>query len=234
MTTETTLSNNPVNQPRRERLMKGRYSALTAILLLILMKGGLAGAGTKVENCTASGSSVDVPVDMDSDSCFPVGQATVCIDTSGYNNFAGKCSPGGGFTGQGIIELDLTPGTSCNIGGNTVPGIASCTLADSGEQGCALELAGGSEVRRDNDSGDLLFLTFSTVPFCIDLSSGPPFNYTDTFTGIITGGTGKNAGATGTEAGSSHGQILTSDAASHGLSWATIPFTDTITTKEHD
>lgn len=92
---------------------------------------------------------------------------------------------------------------------------------------------GGSEVRRDNESGDLLFLTFSTDSVCIDLSTGPPFNLTTSYTAQITGGTGKNA-ATGTETASGRGQSLTSDPASHGIEWFVVPFTDTITTKERE
>src|SRR5438128_2582570 len=41
-----------------------------------------------------SGTSVDVPVDIDSDTCGTASNdAIVCTDTSGYSNFAGKISP---------------------------------------------------------------------------------------------------------------------------------------------
>ena len=59
-------------------------------------------------------------------------------------------------------------------------------------------------------------------------------NWTTSFSANITGGTGKNAGATGTETATGNGQTLTSDAAGHGLAWFVVPFTDTITTKEHE
>ena len=43
---------------------------------------------------------------------------------------------GGGITAQDISEFAPVPGTSCNIEGTIVPGIAGCTLAGSSEQGC--------------------------------------------------------------------------------------------------
>jgi hypothetical protein len=95
-----------------------------------------------------------------------------------------------------------------------------------------LELAGGATVRRDTSSGDLLFVTASALTLCIDLSNGPPFNFTASYNAAITGGTGKNAGASGTEEGTSDGQLLTSDSAGHGFGWTETSFTDTITTKE--
>jgi hypothetical protein len=203
------------------------------IVALMFAAGGAARAGTKVEQCTATASGVSIPVDIDSDSCFTASTGTtVCTDSSGYSNVSGKCSPGGGFTGQGLVELDPVSGSGCNISGTTVPGIASCTLADSSEQGCEFQLVGGSEVRRDTVSGDLTFFSLSTDSrLCLDLSSGPPFNFTATAKATITGGTGNNAGASGTETATSHGQVLTSDAAGHGLSWEEVSFTDTITTK---
>ena len=207
------------------------FAASVALMLLV---GEAARAGTKVEQCTASGSSVSIPIDMDSDSCFTASTgATVCTDSSGYSNFSGKCSLGGRFTGQGLVEVDPVSGSGCNIAGTTVPGIASCTLAGSSEQGCEFQLVGGSEVRRDAVSGDLTFFSFSTdSTLCADLSSGPPFNFTSSAKATIVGGTGNNAGASGTETGAAgHGQLLTSDAAGHGLSWEESSFTDTITTK---
>ncbi len=206
------------------------------LVALMFVASGAARAGTKVENCTASGSGVSLPVDLDSDSCFTASNgATVCTDSSGYDNFSGECSPGGRFTGQGLVEVDPVSGSGCNIAGTTVPGIASCTLAGSSEQGCQFQLVGGSEARRDTVSGDLTFYSFSTdSSLCADLSSGPPFNFTSSEKATITGGTGKNAGVSGTETGTGHGQILTSDVAGHGLSWEESSFTDTITTKKHE
>jgi hypothetical protein len=210
------------------------FAGLAGITALMFVAAGVARAGTKKFKATTSGTGLSVPIDLDSDSCFTAANgATVCTDTSQYDVFAGTKSPGGGFAGQNVVEVDGVPGSGCNILGTIVPGIASCTLAGSSEQGCELEVVGGSEVQRDNSSGDLLFLTFtpgtsSTV--CLDLSSGPPFNSSISTTQTITGGTGKNAGATGTVTGIGHGQVLTVDAAFHGLSWFVSNSTGTITT----
>ena len=202
------------------------------IVALMLVASGAARAGTKVENCTGSGSAVSIPVDMDNDSCFTASTgATVCTGSSGYANLSGECSPGGRFTAQGLVEWDPVPGSGCNIAGTTVPGIATCTMAGSSEQGCELQLVGASAVSRDTVSGDLTFLSYSTDSrLCVDLSSGPPFDFISSYKATITGGTGKNAGASGTLMGGDHGQLLTFDAAGHGLSWAESTFTETITT----
>jgi hypothetical protein len=202
-----------------------------ALGLGLALASSRAEAGTKKFKCSASGSFVDIPIDLDSDSCFPATNgALVCTDHSGNANFSGQCSPGGGFTGQNIVEYDPVSGTSCNILGTVVPGIASCTLAGSSEQGCEFQSVGGSEeVDRDTSSGDLTFVTVSAT-LCVDASSGPPFNFTGSINNTITGGTGKNAGASGTASGTFHGQTLTEDAAGHGFGWFESSSTTTITT----
>jgi hypothetical protein len=195
------------------------FKLFAGIVVLMFVAGGVAHAGTQKFTSTSSGTTVDIPIDPDSDSCFaaPSG-AVVCTDYSAYFNFSQKRSPGGNFTSQSVFEFDPVSGTSCNIGGTVVPGIASCTLAGSSEQGCKLQAVGGAQVDRDNSTGDLLFSTL-VATVCIDLSSGPPFNITASGTETITGGTGKNAGATGTSTATTHGQVLTSDAAGHGIGW---------------
>jgi hypothetical protein len=205
---------------------------VTLVIGLALALGsGRAEAETKHVKCTTTGTFVDIPIDLDSDSCFAAANgATVCTDYSSYSNYSFFCSPGGRQTGQVIAEYDPVAGSGCNIGGNVVPGIASCTLADSSEQGCAFQNVGGAEVDRDDSTGDLTFLAYSSETVCIDLSSGPPFNFTANFDQTITGGTGKNAGATGTLSGTYHGQTLTSDAALHGFGWFEVKWTETITT----
>jgi hypothetical protein len=141
-----------------------------------------------------------------------------------------NCSPGGGFTGQDLLEYDLVSGTGYNILGTTVPGIASCTFPDGSEQGCLAQSVGGNEVTRSSASGDLVFSTVSKNTLCLDLSNGPPFNTAGISTTTITGGTGKNAGATGTSKSTFHGQILSADPAFHGLSWFESTSSGTITT----
>jgi len=188
-------------------------------------------AGTQAFTATASGSDVDLPIDLDSDSCFtaPNG-ARVCTDYSGHDTFAGQRSPGGRFTGQNVTEYDPVSGTGCNIIGVGPVPITTCTLTGGNEKGCAFESVGGSEVQRDDSTGDLLFATVSSANLCLDLSSGPPFNFTIKNTKTITGGTGKNAGATGTFTISRHGQGLMFDAAGHGFSWFEDTSSGTITT----
>jgi hypothetical protein len=206
------------------------FKVLAGTLGLTFLAGGVAHAGTQKFTSSSSGTGISIPIDVDSDSCFaaPSG-AVVCTDYSNYSNVSGQKSPGGRFTSQSVFEYDPVSGAGCNIGGKVVPGIASCTLAGSSEQGCEFESVGGTAVERDDATGDLLFTTFvSTV--CGDLSSGPPFNITASGTGTITGGTGKNAGAKGTSTTTVHGQILTSDAAGHGISWSEGSETGTITT----
>jgi hypothetical protein len=204
---------------------------VTLVIGLALALGsGRAEAETKHVKCTTTGTFVDIPIDLDSDSCFAAANgATVCTDYSTYSNYSTICAPGGRMTGQDIGEYVPVAGSGCNIGGSVVPGIASCTLADSNEQGCAFQSVGAHSVFRDNSTGDLLFATYSQT-VCQDLSSGPPFNFTSSLEATVTGGTGKNAGATGTYSASGHGQTLTLDAAFHGFGWFEDNWTGTFTT----
>jgi hypothetical protein len=204
------------------------------IVVLMFVAGGVARAETKKFRCSFSGTSVDVPVDIDGDSCFTASNgATVCTDTSGYGNSSAKCN-GASVTSQNINEYDFVPGTSsCNILGTMVPGFTSCKLRGSrerSEQGCKFKLVGGAEVDKDPQSGDLTFVTPTAATICLDLSSGPPFNFTGSGTNSITGGTGKNAGITGTGTFTFNGQLLVADAAGHGLSWSEGRSNGTITT----
>ena len=111
-----------------------------------------------------------------------------------------------------------------------VPGFASCTRAGSSEQGCLLQSLGPfNSVDGDNSSGDLLFSTGSNSLLCDDLSKLPN-NVTFSITQTITGGTGKNAGASGILTRSGNGQIFSQDAANHGFGWFEATFNETITT----
>ena len=142
--------------------------------LALAVTSATAHAETKAFKCSARGTVVDLPIDPDNDSCFTAANgATVCTDSSGQADLSGSCSPGGATTTKNVVEVDPVPGSGCNIGGTVVPGIASCTLANSNEQKCAFQSVGGAEVDR-NKSGDLLFSTQSQT-FCWNLSSGPPF-----------------------------------------------------------
>jgi hypothetical protein len=207
--------------------MKARvrvFRGLAGVMVLIFAASGVAHPETKTVKGTLSGTNVAVPLDIDSDSCFAAANgATICTDISAYLNEAGKSSDSGGFTTQGVTEVELVAGTGC-----IVPGFASCTLADSSEQGCAIHSVGSHLVYRDSSSGDLLFTKGGSGEGCIDLSSGPPFNITSSGTETIIGGTGKNAGATGTLTIASHGQEALFDPATHGFGWGEETFTETI------
>ena len=205
-----------------------RLKILAGIVVLMLVAGGVAGATTKDFKGSDSGTAVATPVELDGDSCFtaPNG-ATVCAVDAVYGNVGGSISPGGTFTEQDVQEFDLVSGMPSCI----IPGIKSCTLAGSSEQGCELQgVPGGTAVERDNSSGDLLFLAYSSDTLCLDLSGAGPFNFAGSGNATITGGTGKNAGVTGVETFTYHGQQFSLDPAGNGLSWVESSFTGTITT----
>jgi hypothetical protein len=208
-----------------------RTTLAVGVLLGLVLVFATANAKAETKNfkCSASGSFVDIPIDLDSDSCSTgANGVTVCTDFSAHSDYAGHCSPGGDYTGQNIVESVPVAGTGCNIFGNVVPGIASCTLANSSEQGCAFQVSAGSQVDR-TQGGDLRFSTLSET-FCYDLSSGPPFNFTGTYNSTVTGGTGKHADETGSFSGTFHGQSLTLDGAFHAFGWFEVNATGTITT----
>jgi hypothetical protein len=218
------------NRFKEDVVDKNNLAVCSILGLALAVASSTANAGTKTFKCSGSGTVVDLPIDPDGDSCFTAANGvTVCTDASGQTDLSGSCSPGGAFTTKNVVEVDPVPGSGCNIGGTVVPGLASCTLANGGEQGCAFQAVGGAEVDRDKSSGDLLFSTQAQT-FCWDLSSGPPFNFTGTFENTISGGTGKNAGATGSSSGTFHGQTLTLDPAFHGLGWVEVNSEGTITT----
>jgi hypothetical protein len=206
------------------------FAELVVVIITFAISGA-AYAKTTTFTCQDSGTGVSAFGDLDNDSCTTAPNGvTTCTDTSANSNVAFKCSPGGvSGTGINLIEYDPVPGTSCNIAGTQVPGIATCTLANSSEQGCEFKSVGGAEVDRDDKTLDMTFATVQ-VTLCLDLSSPPPNNFTGTSNSTITGGTGANAGATGNGTSTFNGQSLVSDEAGHGLSWAAGTGTVTITT----
>jgi len=203
----------------RVRVLRG----LAGVMALIFAASGVVHPATKTITGKLSGTNVAVPLDLDGDSCFTAANgATICTDSSAYSNEAGKSSDSGSFTAQGVEEVRLVPGSGC-----IVPGFASCTLAGSSVQGCAVRTVRREIVYRDSSSGDLLFTSGSGTG-CIDLSSGPPFNITGSGTETIIGGTGKNAGATGRLITTGHGQQLLFDPATHGFGWQEVTISGTI------
>jgi hypothetical protein len=124
------------------------------------------------------------------------------FDTPNFTNLAtqatgsGKFKPGGEFTIWDIGE-SAPDGKNC-----TVPG----GMANAGTEST---LVGDIGVTRIEESGDLLYAHATSSTTCIDFSSGTaPFPFVGSSSAVITGGTGKYAGATGTTTGSVTGVIL--------------------------
>ena len=103
-------------------MQKGVLRLFSGIVVLVLA-GGVAQAGTNIVMCDSSGTTFNVPIDTDKDSCFkaPNG-AIVCADTSGDSNFSVTCDPGSKFTGRSLTEYDAVPGEGCNIMGKSSAG----------------------------------------------------------------------------------------------------------------
>jgi hypothetical protein len=210
-------------------MRKGAFRLFGGLAMLMLLAGGAAYAGTQKFTSSFSGTTANIPLDPDSDSCTTSGAVTVCTDFSVYFNSASKTTGIiGDGTAQGVEEYDPVPGSGCNLFGASVP-IASCTLTGSSETGCEFKSVSSAFVVRANVTGDLLFETESTT-VCEDLSSGPPFNVTASAHETITGGTGKFSNATGASTNAAHGQVLVSDPAGHGFGWFVGNSTGTITT----
>lgn len=129
----------------------------------------------------------------------------------------------GQFTSQGVNEY--TP--DLNMKTCTVPG---------GVAGAATEFTLVQDVGFDrfNARGDLLFFKSTSGTACQDLSTfpTPPFPFTFTETGVITGGTGKFSGATGTYTAKGQGATLSLDATGvRGFGWFKSSSVSTVTLK---
>jgi len=75
-------------------------------------------------------------------------------------------------------------------------------------------------------TGDILYgYTKAGGTVCIDYNAGDgfalPYNYSYTANGVISGGTGKLAGSTGTFTNTGTGQIMSSDYQGHNFGWNT-------------
>ena len=119
-----------------------------------------------------------------------------------YSNGEG-ISNAGKFTDQAVIEF-APDGNKC-----TVPG----GVANAGTE---YTLVGNEAVVRFTATRDLLFYKGSSATVCQDFSTFPtppfPFTTTTTETGVVTGGTGKYLGATGTFTLDFRGATLALDA----------------------
>jgi hypothetical protein len=120
-------------------------------------------------------------------------------DPASYSNGEGT-SNAGKFTDQAVIEF-APDGNKC-----TVPG----GVANAGTE---FKLVGNVAVVRFTATLDLLFYKGTSATVCQDFSTPPfPFLSTTTETGVVTGGTGKYLGATGTFTLNFRGATLALDA----------------------
>jgi hypothetical protein len=211
---------------------RNALTLLVGVVVLTFVPASTSHAAKSSQKFTISsgGTTVNIPLDLDADSCTTSGGVTFCTDFSVYftASLKGTGALGGDSTEQAVEEYDPVSGSGCSIFGSPAP-IAGCTLTGGSETGCEFKSVGSALVLRANATGDLLFETESTT-VCEDLSSGPPFNVTTAAEGTITGGTGKFSGATGTFTSVAHGQVLLSDPTGHGFGWFEGSSTGTITT----
>jgi hypothetical protein len=146
---------------------------------------------TKVIKSKASGSFVSANFDFDHPD----------LSTPAFYSNAAGIGNAGKFTLQAVLEF-APDGHTC-----TVP---------SGGAGAGVEftLVGGVGVERFTATGDLLFFKETSATACQDFSTSPtpPFPFIDTETGVVTGGTGKYSGATGTFTATAKGATLSVDA----------------------
>jgi len=153
---------------------------------------------------SSSGTSFTVPMDVDGD-----GPAQSSVAT-----YSGKGS-GGQFVGQGVSEFKAHPGTGCKIAPTTQ---AACVL-NGVSDACEYDSEGGVSANTYKGTGDVQTFKRSSGSICIDFDSGPPYNTDGTVVDVITGGTGRFAGSTGSITTHVWGQMLTLDSAGNGFSW---------------
>ncbi len=153
---------------------------------------------------STSGTSYTVPMDVDGD-----GPAQSSIAT-----YSGK-GTGGQFSGQGVSEFAPHPGTGCKLAPTTQ---AACTL-NGVTDACQYDSEGG--VSANTYQGTLEIQTFKRLSgsICIDFSNGAPYRTDGTVVDVMTGGTGRFAGKTGTITTHVWGQMMTMDSAGNGFSW---------------
>jgi hypothetical protein len=159
--------------------------------LLIAVAAPTKAGETKVIKSKESGSFVSANFDFNhSDLSTPAAY----VNGEGIGN-AGK------FTAQNVDEL-APDGNHC-----TVPGRATGA-------GTEYTLVGDVAVTRFTATGDLLFFKSTSGTECADFSTfpTPPFPFILTETGVVTGGTGKYSGATGTFTVKVKGATLSLDA----------------------
>jgi hypothetical protein len=183
-----------------------------------------AGAASLSFSGTASGSGASVTMDIDNDAC---GTSFICTELSSFNSFAGTQTGGieaGAFTGQNVAEADPVSGTGCFFDPTHVQGCTLGTVTDA----CKFRVVGAAGAVRFSSTGDIVTTKLSSGTECLDVSHGLPFNFAGSETDVITGGSGKFVGASGTVTNKFHGQVLTDDFNGHGFAWVTGSFSGTI------
>ena len=184
--------------------MKETHCAIAASLVafgfFLIAVAFPAEAGTKVLKSKLSGSFVSTNFD------FNHSHLSTPATTS---NGAGT-GTAGKFTFQGVFEA-APDARTCTVSG----GVAGA--------GTKFTLVGDVVVVRFSDSGDQMFLKGTSLTPCVDFStsSTPPFPFSYTAAGIVTGETGAFSGATGTFTTSKGtGAFLSFDArGTRGFGW---------------
>jgi hypothetical protein len=187
---------------------------LVAFGFLVVAPSEAGETETKVIKSKGSGAFVSANFDFDHPDLSSPGN---------YINGEAK-SNAGNFTFQAVNDF-APDGKKC-----TVPG----GVANAGTE---FTLTGEVGVSRFNATGDLLFFKATSATVCQDFSAfpTPPFPFIDTETGIVTGGTGKYLGATGTFTATVKGAALTLDATGvRSFGWFTNSSVTTVSVPESD
>ena len=201
------------------------------------MRGGLAFADSAKSGrerhhvqCqgTFSGSSVQVPVDLDATHCTSINGITTCPSDSALFTFGSTISGGpepGQFTGQVVSESVPVSGTGCSLAAGTIEG---CSIG-SVTNGCLYKYIGGNSFNRQVTTGDVLVATLTSGTMCVNFTTELPWNFNTSGQFAFTHGTGKFAGVTGSYTVSASGQIVQNDKQGHGMAWDTGSGNGTIT-----
>jgi hypothetical protein len=205
------------------------FAYIWSITIGLILTTGIceAGSAAKSKSFTSSfsGTSVSVPLDVDSDSCGSTAPF-VCADFSGYANYSGKITGGGSasgpFTGQTVSEVAPVAGTGCSINPSDQKACSLGTATD----GCAYTFEGGSFAIQKSATGEIMFGSITPGGSeCINFNSSGafalPYPVSATFDGTIAGGTGKLTGITGAFTETVTGQILSIDLQGHDFGWFT-------------
>jgi hypothetical protein len=212
-------------------MMRGfrRISLSAAVwLLLILVRTGANAQTTYKFTSTLSGSSAQVPIDLDGTNCTTVNGIVTCPADSNLFTGGGTITGGpepGQFTNQSITETIPVSGTGCSVAPSSIMGCSIGSVTD----GCLYKNIGGNVVNRQVTTGDLLLAKLTSGKLCINFDTALPWSFTGNDQFSFIGGTGRFAGATGSGTVSFKGQILQNDRQGHGMSWDTGSVTGTIT-----